>query len=323
MSLLACFDAPNNLSTGTDISSPPLLHTLPHSYLKPPKKMSNNRTLLLKLFLLSLSLFNGILAATPGCGKTPTLKNGINTLTVNSKTRQWTLALPANYNNTNPYRLIFGVHWLGGSMNDVAVGNSIQPYYGLRSLANESTIFVAPDGLNKGWGNQGGEDIQFIRQILEATNADLCINEKLRFSVGFSYGAAMSHSIACTLSSDFRGVAAISGGSLSGCVGGKEPVAYYGLHGLSDNVLPIAGGRALRDVFVRNNGCAASPAPAEVSSGSKSHSLSKFEGCKEGYPVWWSSFDSGHSPVPADGGGDSRDRTWTPKAVWEFFSQFQ
>jgi poly(3-hydroxybutyrate) depolymerase len=72
-------------------------------------------------------------------------------------------------------------------------------------------IFVAPDGLNKGWANQGGEDITFIDTIRQKIDDDLCVNEKLRFSMGFSYGAAMSYSLGCSKAKDFRAIAVLSG----------------------------------------------------------------------------------------------------------------
>lgn len=266
------------------------------------------------------------LAATPGCGKAlSTIKSGTNTVSVNGKTREWILTLPSNYDNTKPYRLIFGVHWLGGTMNDVANGNMIQPYYGLSALANDTTIFVAPNGLksgsNTGWPNTSGEDIAFMREILKATDENLCINEKLRFSMGFSYGAGMSYSIACTLASEFRAIAALSGGLLSGCVGGTEAVAYYGQHGISDQVLPISQGHQMRDKFVQNNGCTVQEVREPVK-GSKTHVVTKYAGCQEDKPVWWTAFDGDHTPVPTDGGSD-RNATFTGAAVWEFFSQFK
>jgi hypothetical protein len=67
------------------------------------------------LFLL-LALLDSAYAATPGCGKTSTLKSGVQTTTVNGKQRRWTLRVPSNYNNTRPYRYIFGLHWLNGDM---------------------------------------------------------------------------------------------------------------------------------------------------------------------------------------------------------------
>lgn len=272
--------------------------------------------------LLATTFTSTVLADTPGCGKAPsTIKAGLNTVTVNGKSRQWTLTLPSNYDNTKPYRLIFGIHWLGGTMNDVVTGTSTKPYYGLPDLANGTAIFVAPDGLRgsmgTGWPNTGGEDIAFMQEILKATDANLCINEKLRFSTGFSYGGGMSHSIACSFGDQFRAVAVLSGALLSGCASGSTPVAYYGQHGISDQVLPVASGRQIRDTFVQRNGCTKQE-PREPTRGSQQSVLTKYEGCQPDKPVWWNAFDGDHTPVPLGG----KETTFTYARVWEFFSQF-
>lgn len=274
--------------------------------------------------LLLLTMATGIFAETQGCGKAPsTIKAGLNTVTVNGKTREWILTLPDNYDNTKPYRLIFGLHWLGGTMNDVVSGPTIKPYYGLPELANGSTIFVAPNGLKDaqmgttGWANKGGEDISFIQEIVKLTDSNLCINEKLRFSAGFSFGGGMSYSIACTLGKDFRAVAALSGAVISGCAGGNDPVAFYGQHGISDNVLAISNGRQIRDTFVKNNGCTPQGAK-EPAKGSKQRIVTKYSGCAADKPVWWTAFDGEHTPVPLG----TKETTFTGEAVWEFFSQF-
>lgn len=237
--------------------------------------------------------------------------------------------MPENYDNTKPHRLVFGIHWRTGTMYDVANGSTINPYYGLQSLAENdstSTIFVSPDGLISegmtGWANIDGEDITFMQTIINATDAELCIDESLRFSTGFSYGGGMSHSIACTLSKQFRAVAILSGALISGCAGGTEPVAYYLQHGISDDVLPIELGREIRDVFVKNNGCTPQD-PVEPAVGTKTHILTKYEGCKEDKPVWYAAFDSDHNPIPADEVGKDKERTWTPATVWEFFQLFK
>ncbi|KAF2009887.1 carbohydrate esterase family 1 protein [Aaosphaeria arxii CBS 175.79] len=265
-------------------------------------------------------------APTAGCGKAPTsIKAGINTMTVNNKRREWILSLPDNYDNTKPYRFIFGLHWLTGTMNDVANGGQIQPYYGLPAFTNGSAIYVSPNGLvdqmGSGWANQGNEDIDFLTKIMETTNNELCIEDNLRFSMGFSYGAGMSHSLACSLGGKLRAVAAFSGALLSGCANGDAPVAFYGQHGNNDNVLPIASGRQIRDTWVQRNGCAAQ-SPEEPARGSRKHILTKYTGCKEDKPLWWTAFDGGHSPIPTDS-GTSKDTTFTAEYVWEFFSQFK
>jgi poly(3-hydroxybutyrate) depolymerase len=148
------------------------------------------------LLTLTLALFASAGlgdAASAGCGKQPP-SSGVKTMQVNGKNREYTLQLPNNYQNNKPHRLVFGYHWLSGNMGNVVQGG----YYGLRNLAGDSTIFIAPNGLNAGWANQGGEDITFTDQMLAFAKQNLCIDEKQVFATGFSYGGAMSHSVACS-----------------------------------------------------------------------------------------------------------------------------
>ncbi|KAI0179933.1 Alpha/Beta hydrolase protein [Hypoxylon sp. FL1284] len=197
-----------------------------------------------------------------GYGKTPTITSTTYTTTVNGKQRQ----RRGHQRWRRP------------------------PYYGLPPLSNDSAIFVVPNGLNVGWGNLGGEDVTFFDTMVKTIEADLCVDTNLRFSTGFSYGGAMSYSLACSHASMLRGVAVLSGAPLSGCAGGSDPVAYYGQHGTSDSVLNVAMGRGLRDKFVQNNGCTPlSPEPQPNSSKSTDNN--------SGQP-------------------------FAPGNTWEFFSQF-
>jgi poly(3-hydroxybutyrate) depolymerase len=268
------------------------------------------------------------LASTAGCGKAPTLASGTHTIQSGGQTRSYILRLPANYDDTHPYRLIFGFHWLGGTMNDVDSGGTDGynwSYYGLRRLADNAgggTIFVAPQGNNNGWANPGGQDVTFVDDMLGQFEAGLCLDTTQIFSAGFSYGAAMTYALACARPTVFRAVAVYSGANLSGCSGGTQPVAYIGLHGIRDNVLPIADGRALRDQFVRNNHCTPQN-PPEPAYGSLTHIVTAYSGCMTGYPVVWAAFDgAGHDPGPIDGCTCDGWHTWTSGVVWNFFSQF-
>ncbi|MBB5783298.1 lectin [Nonomuraea jabiensis] len=267
------------------------------------------------------------LAGTAGCGKTPTLRSGPQSITTSGKNRSYILRIPDNYNNNTPYRLIFGFHWNGGTANDVdGGGTSGYPwsYYGLRALSNNTAIFVAPQGFNNGWANSGGEDTTFVDDMIRRIEADLCVDTSQRFAMGFSYGGGMSYSLACNRATVFRAVAVYSGGQLSGCSGGNEPIAYIGLHGLRDGVLNISAGRSLRDRFVRNNGCTPQN-PPEPAQGSLTHIVTYYSGCRAGYPVAWAAFDAGHTPGPVDGKpGDLEpgEKSWTRPVVWEFFTQF-
>ncbi|WP_374535357.1 cellulose binding domain-containing protein [Micromonospora aurantiaca (nom. illeg.)] len=261
---------------------------------------------------------NGTLAATAGCGKAPTLSSGTRTISSGGQNRSYILRIPDGYDRNRPYRLIFGFHWLNGSANNVASAG----YYGLLPLSNNSTIFVAPQGIDNGWANTNGRDLTLFDDISRQIENDLCVDTSQRFALGWSYGGAMSYAVACARPTVVRAVTVISGANLSGCNGGTQPVAYFGIHGIYDSVLNISAGRSLRDTFVRNNGCTAQ-SPREPSRGSLTHITTTYSGCREGYPVQWAAFDGDHTPSPVDGSSSPNDsRTWTSGEIWRFFSQF-
>lgn len=283
--------------------------------------------------LLSLALAGAVLLVprlaeagpTAGCGRTPTLTSGTHTVQSGGQSRSYILSIPSTYSSTRPYRLIFGLHWLNGTAGDVATGGAdgaAWAFYGQKQLSNDSTIFVAPQGISNGWANTGGRDITLIDDLIRLVEADLCVDTSQVFAMGWSYGGAMSYALACARPSVFRAVVVYSGANLSGCSGGTQPVAYFGIHGTHDSVLNVSSGRTLRDTFVRNNGCTAQ-SPREPAQGSLTHITTAYAGCRAGYPVQWAAFDGDHAPHPVDGTtATSGTRTWTSAAVNAFLAQF-
>ncbi|MFC0645520.1 cellulose binding domain-containing protein [Cellulomonas phragmiteti] len=250
-------------------------------------------------------------ALTAGCGSAPRLATGNHTITSGGQQRQFRLDVPAGYNPNTAYRLVVGLHWLNGTSQDVVNQN----FYGLKPLANNSTIFVAPQGISNGWPNTNGRDVTFIDDLLRTLDAALCIDTTQRFATGFSYGGGMSNALACARADVFRAVAVLNGAQLSGCAGGTAPIAYLGSHGTFDSVLNISQGRALRDRALRNNGCQAQNAP-EPARGSGTHIKTTYS-CRDGYPVVWIANDSDHQ-------WDARDRnqqqSHVPGEIWQFFT---
>ncbi|GAA2148668.1 ricin-type beta-trefoil lectin domain protein [Glycomyces algeriensis] len=262
-------------------------------------------------------------AASTGCGKAPTLNSGTHTIQSSGQNRSFILKVPANYDRNKPHKLIFGNHWWGGTAEQVAGGGSdgaVYAHYGLDALAGGSAIFVAPQGQNNAWANANGIDVVFFDDMIRRIEADLCVDESQRFSLGFSYGGAISYALACARPDVFRAVIAIAvPGPVSGCSGGTGSVAYFGIQGVNDS-MPNA--RSMRDRFVANNGCAAM-SPREPASGSGTHITSNYS-CRAGEPVRWAAFDGGHQQGPVDGctGCESGARSWVKNEVWNFISQF-
>jgi len=285
---------------------------------------------LLTFLLAAAGTFVAAETPSSGCGKAPKLVTAAAastplTISPAGTARQYYVKLPTNYDNTHPYRFIFTLHALGGNGQQVTVGNGgYLPWYGLPALINDTrgAIYVSPTGLNSGWWNTGGADATFLSAVMETLEADLCIDQDLRFSTGFSHGGAMSYILACTFGKKMRAVAVLSGNpAISGtCPNGaaaSEPVAYYHEHGTHDSVLPIAQGRQMRDRYVKNNGCTAMT-PVEPAAGGKSI-LTEYKGCKPGYPVTWVAFDGDHTPQPKDPGASG---TFAATNTWNFFKQF-
>ncbi len=263
----------------------------------------------------------GIAAAamTAGCGKAPTLTSGTRSIQSSGQNRSYILRVPDGYSSSRSYRLIFAFHWLNGSAGAVSSAG----YYGLQPLSSNSTIFVAPQGINNGWANTNGQDLTLVDDLTRLIEGDLCVDTAQVFALGWSYGGAMSYAVACARPTVVRAVAVLSGANLSGCNGGTQPVAYFGIHGTHDSVRNISNGRALRDTFLRNNGCTTQN-PPEPGQGSLTHFTTTYSGCRAGYPVQWGAFDGDHTPSPVDGSPSPNDaRSWTSGEIWRFFSQFQ
>jgi len=241
-----------------------------------------------------------------GCGATP-LASGRASIDVSGTMREYVLDVPDGYDANKPYKLIFGWHWRGGTADDVVSGSIIGgPYYGLKSRAAGSAIFVSPEGIDMGWANTGGRDIAFLHAMLDLFNSKLCIDQARIFSTGFSYGGMMSDSIGCEMADVFRAIAPNSGALYSGCKQANDhPIAALVMHGNNDTVVPLADGQAARDVFLGRNACGTTTTPVDPSP------CVSYDGCTDGYPVVYCEFSGGHMPWSS-----------APDTVWKFFNQF-
>jgi len=225
-------------------------------------------------------------------------------ITVSGASREYILKLPDNYDATHPYRLMFGWHGHMYDDNWVAAGGAplTGPFFGVQDMANNSTIFVAPQAAGQGWANS---DLAFADAMVAKFEADLCIDKNRIFSAGFSAGAMMTVTLGCARGDVFRGIAVMSGSTQLGCATGTHPVAYWASHGNMDTTVPIASGQAARDEFAKRNHCGTQTMAVDPMG------CTMFLGCDAGYPVTFCTFDGVHEPAPFAGVG-----------IWGFISQF-
>lgn len=251
----------------------------------------------------SVSSSSSSRAGSTGCGAPAKLTNGRRTINVNGLNREYVLDIPSNYNQNNPYKLVFGWHWRGGSANDV-VG---QGYYGMKSLSNNSAIFVAPDRAagTDGWTNANGRDIAFLQSMLTQLKSSLCIDESRIFSTGWSYGGMMSFAVGRELPTTFRAIAPVSGAFLTPHVDSGSATAAWIAHGNNDTVVSQSSGAQARDAYLRANGCSNTTVPVQPSP------CVEYQNCAAGKPVVWCSFNGGHSQP-----------SFYSSGAWNFFNRF-
>jgi poly(3-hydroxybutyrate) depolymerase len=191
-----------------------------------------------------------------------------------------------------------------------------------------------PQGLTSvtggaGWGDSGGEDIAFTEDMLEAVSDDLCVDKSRVFTMGFSFGGAISYKLACERDELFRAALVYDTGNVSGnnhalCT---NPIAFFQSHGHDDGTFSYSSSQTILNLFASSNGCGNTPIPT---AGTNEHVCTSLEGCMDGYPVRFCSFGSGqnnphntslrgHYPSAKDPG---QEKSWVPVEAWDFIQQF-
>jgi poly(3-hydroxybutyrate) depolymerase len=275
-----------------------------------------------------------------GCGKAPTLtssqyNNGNPiSITVNGSQRRYILQVPANYDNSKPYKFVLGIHALNS--NDKSVYS--EKYYGLLPLSNNTTIFAAPNGVQNsgspcsgnnagdsgcGWPS-GNNNMQLMDAVVKQVTENFCVDMDRIFATGWSYGASMSYEVGCqrplggpSASANWgvRAIAIYAVRQMSGSCKPSVPIGYYLSHGTNDNVLGYDGGVDLTKNYATTNGCTWATPPKA----SGAHICTNLTGCKTGYPAEFCSFVGGHTAYPDSG---SPSNSWGPAEVWKFLGQF-
>jgi poly(3-hydroxybutyrate) depolymerase len=244
-----------------------------------------------------------------GCISQQVPKSGHFTIDVGGTEREYILALPPSYDVTKPtaYRLYILLH--GRMFSAQAVVDGMQPsmtgpYYGLQAASGGNAILVAAQALSTSWTNENGRDVAYINAMIARFKTEICFDESRIFGVGFSMGAIMTLTEACDASSVFRAIAPMSASLPSGCSSTGKPLAYWGSHGTKDPTIDISQGEAVRDSFIKKNGC------KSTSTAGDRAGCVNYDGCSASAPVTWCTFEGVHEPP-----------TFAGEAIWGFTSK--
>ena len=239
--------------------------------------------------------------ASSGCGLAPPSAGSGKTIVINGASRTYVLALPASYDSSRAYPLIFAFHGLGGS------GAQAQLYFGLSQATQGQAVLVYPDatGSSKAWGITGTAataDIALFDELVRTLSASLCIDQSKIFAAGHSMGGYFSNTLGCARGNTLRAIAPVAGGGpYVSCDNGK--VAAWLMAALDDPTVSYTAGEASRDKWRTANGCANTTRPVGPSA------CVAYEGCDAQHPVHWCLESTGGHSWPSYAG----------QAIWSFF----
>jgi len=225
------------------------------------------------------------------------MTTGLRSLTSDGTQRNYWVEMPANYDSKKAYPVIIGLHWRDGSAADVYGWSG---FFGLKNLYGNDAIFVAPDGLDKGWANTGDRDIRFLRAMISEVQQGACTDSRRVFATGFSFGGMMSNSVGCQMGDVVRAIVPMAGSLWSGCASSSNKVAAMFIHAKDDNVVPYSAGMEARDLFLKRNSCSATTVPVG------SNGCVEYQGCDSDKPVIWCGTETGGHWYPSFSAQESK-----------------
>lgn len=142
----------------------------------------------------------------------------------------------------------------------------MQRLTGFDELADqEGFIVVYPEGLNRHW-NDGrgnarhsdearagsrfsyGDDVRFVRDLVENLQSEHHIDQKRIFATGISNGGMFCYRVAAEMSDVLAAIAPVAGGmgaEVAAHFAPAQPVSVLHIHGTADSYVPYSGGPLL------------------------------------------------------------------------------
>lgn len=233
-----------------------------------------------------------------------------------------------------PAPLVIVLHGGGGN------GESMIARWADRARA-EGLVLAAPDGIgrlgNRGTWNAGGccgealrdgvDDIRFVAAVIDDVARRLPVDPHRVYVAGFSNGGMLAQRLALALPERIAAVAVVAGALFGDETPPRLPVPILLIHGLADDVVPVAGGMSptrlvargqtrpflpLRDTLAfwrRADGCTGVASPGRTAAGR----LETYGPCADQTSVALLTLADGGHAWPSDA---------TDK-IWSFFTRFR
>jgi polyhydroxybutyrate depolymerase len=166
-------------------------------------------------------------------------------ITVDGVARWYLLTTPPTPNGTGPVPLVVDLHGLSEGATLHAQTSQFSP----KAQAN-GFMAVFPEGTGSpvGWdiapssSAHPNHDLDFMTAMLDALEADQCVDESRIYATGLSDGALFTSLLGCTMADRFAAFAPVAGAVMaSPCDPGRE-VSLLAFHGTADPILYFNGG---------------------------------------------------------------------------------
>jgi polyhydroxybutyrate depolymerase len=255
--------------------------------------------------------------------------------------REYILYIPASYDGTVAYPVLFNFHGYTSNASQQMVYGDFRPIADTAGF-----LIVHPQGtldntgtthFNVGFGGSTTDDVGFTAALLDTLTAQYVIDESRVYSTGMSNGGYMSFHLACNLSDRFAAVASVTGtmvpATLNNC-GATHITPILQIHGTNDGTVPYMGSTwsasvdAVMNHWVTFNNCNPTPTIEAIpntntldGSTAERFSYANANGCTlvEHYKIT----NGGHtwpgSIVSLPGTNYDFNAS---QVVWEFLSQF-
>ena len=257
------------------------------------------------------------------------------TLQYDGLTRQYSIYVPASYDGTVEFPLLFNFH--GG--NDVIA--SWQTSSDMRSLADaENFIVVYPqarpdlsDGNSFNWLPKSAgtfDDVPFISALINAIASDYQINQSRIYACGYSLGGEFAYELGCKLNNRIAAIAAVARTMQANPNSYCAPVYPTGvltILGTNDSTSPYNGltyagieyylsAAATHNYWATYNNCETTASMSTVSSSVERYTWSTEAGCA--YVEELKVIGGGHD-WPGSFGNMTID---TNSEIWQFVSNY-
>ena len=219
--------------------------------------------------------------------------SGRQTIDVDRRARSVLVEVPES---SAPAPLIVAFHGNGDS------GDGLREQLGMERRARDA-IVAYPDALGGRWDTDHAPpdngDFRFVDALVAHIARTSCVDVERVYLVGFSRGGYFASQLACRAERAYAGLLVYSGGAAYGsdledtdgiarCV---SPTPAIFVHGLTDDAVVPAEGRAGRDLWRATNGCFGTPERDGP------EPCVAWSSCASGAPVAWCAVSGlGHEP---------------------------